>query len=86
MMLVITSVAVALVVFIIYALERRSRDKPIDWIDASKLSLFGGLLTSGVVFATTSDVSVVNDVTEVVKNIIEQNMPERIARWKNEAV
>ena len=69
MMLVITSVAVALVVFIIYALERRSRDKPIDWIDASKLSLFGGLLTSGVVFATTSDVSVVNDVTEVVKNI-----------------
>ena len=56
MMLVITSVAVALVVFIIYALERRSRDKPIDWIDASKLSLFGGLLTSGVVFATTSDV------------------------------
>ena len=69
MMLVITSVAVALVVFIIYALERRSRDKPIDWIDASKLSLFGGLLTSGVVFATTSDVSVLNDVTEVVKNI-----------------
>lgn len=68
-MLVITSVAVALVVFIIYALERRSRDKPIDWIDASKLSLFGGLLTSGVVFATTSDVSVLNDVKEVVKNI-----------------
>ena len=69
MMLVISSIAVALVVFIIYALERRSRDKPIDWVDASKLSLFGGLLTSGVVFATTSDVSVVNDVTEVVKNI-----------------
>lgn len=26
----------------------------------------------------------VEEITEVVKNIIEQNMPERIARWKNE--
>jgi len=28
----------------------------------------------------------VEEITEVVKTIIEQNMPERIARWKNEAV
>lgn len=28
----------------------------------------------------------VDEITEVVKNIIEQNMPERIARWKSEAV
>jgi 1-acyl-sn-glycerol-3-phosphate acyltransferase len=28
----------------------------------------------------------VEEITEVVKNIIEQNMPERIARWKNEEV
>jgi len=28
----------------------------------------------------------VEEITEVVKNIIEQNMPERIARWKNEAI
>ncbi len=28
----------------------------------------------------------VEEITEVVKNIIEQDMPERIARWKNEAV
>jgi 1-acyl-sn-glycerol-3-phosphate acyltransferase len=27
----------------------------------------------------------VEEITEVVKNIIEQNMPERIARWRNEA-
>jgi len=56
-MIVITAVAVALVVFILYALERKSKDKPIDWIDAGKLTLFGGLLSSGVVFATTSDVA-----------------------------
>jgi hypothetical protein len=67
MMLVISSIAVALVVFILYALERKSKDKPIDWIDAGKLTLFGGLLTSGVVFATTSDV--VSTVTETVTKV-----------------
>lgn len=67
MMLVISSIAVALVVFILYALERKSKDKPIDWIDAGKLTLVGGLLTSGIVFATTSDV--VNTVAETVTNI-----------------
>lgn len=66
-MLVISSIAVALVVFILYALERKSKDKPIDWIDAGKLTLFGGLLTSGVVFATTSDV--VSTVTETVTKV-----------------
>lgn len=67
MMIVITAVAVALVVFILYALERRSKDKPIDWIDAGKLTLFGGLLSSGVVFATTSDVA--TTVTETVTKV-----------------
>jgi hypothetical protein len=65
-MLVITSIAVALVVFILYALERKSKDKPIDWIDAGKLTIFGGLLSSGVVFATTGEIpDVVETVTKV---------------------
>lgn len=55
MMIVISSVAVALVVFILYALERRSKSEQIEWLDAGKLSLFGGLLTAGVVFASTSE-------------------------------
>jgi len=67
MMIVITAVAVALVVFILYALERKSKDKPIDWIDAGKLTLFGGLLSSGVVFATTSDVA--TTLTEAVTKV-----------------
>lgn len=67
MMLVITSIAVALVVFILYALERKSKDKPIDWIDAGKLTIFGGLLSSGVVFATTGEIpdAVIETVTKV---------------------
>ena len=67
MMIVITSIAVALVVFILYALERKSKEQPINWIDAGKLTLFGGLLSSGVVFATTSDFAPV--VTEAVSKV-----------------
>jgi uncharacterized membrane protein YdcZ (DUF606 family) len=66
MMLVVASVGVALVVFIIYALERRSKDESIVWSDALKLSLFGGLLTSGVVFASTAEVSAISEATAAV--------------------
>lgn len=66
MMLIIASLAVALVSFIVYALERRSKKEPIVWEDAMKLSLFSGIVTSGVVFATTADVSAVKEVATVV--------------------
>lgn len=55
MIIVIASVAVALVVFILYALERKARGEPISWEQAGKLSIFGGLITAGVVFATSVD-------------------------------
>jgi hypothetical protein len=69
MMIVIASVAVALVAFILYALDRKSKGEPIAWDTAGKLSLFGCLVTSGVVFATTSE-----GVTEAVKAVAE-NVP-----------
>ena len=62
MMLVVASIGVALVVFIIYALERRSKEETIVWSDALKLSLFGSLLTSGIVFASSADVSTLPEV------------------------
>ena len=62
MVIVIASIAVALVAFILYALERKSKGEPISWEHVGKLSLFGGLITAGVVFATTAE-----GVTEVVK-------------------
>lgn len=55
MMIIVSSIAVALVAFILYALERKSKGEPIVWDQALKLSIFGGLITSGVVFATTSE-------------------------------
>jgi uncharacterized membrane protein YdcZ (DUF606 family) len=66
MMLVVASVGVALVVFIIYALERRSKDQSIVWPDAIKLSLFGGLLTSGVVFSSTADIASIPETVAAV--------------------
>jgi hypothetical protein len=66
MMLIIASVAVALVSFIVYALERRSKKEPIVWEDAAKLSLFSGIVTSGVIFATTADVGTVSEVATTV--------------------
>ena len=69
MMIVIASVAVALVAFILYALERKSKGEPISWDSALKLSLFGGLLTSGVVFSTSSDS--MPDLTKVLPTSLE---------------
>lgn len=64
MMIVIASVAVGLVAFIIYALERRSKSEPILWDSAGKLTLLSSLITAGVVFATTADMNSVKDVVE----------------------
>jgi hypothetical protein len=66
MMMIIASIAVALVSFIVYALERRSKKEPIVWEDALKLSLFSGVVTSGVVFASTADVSTAVDTAKTV--------------------
>jgi hypothetical protein len=69
MLLFFGSIAVALVAFIIYALERRSKSEPIVWEDASKLSVFGGLLTAGIIFVTTSDVKTAVETTaEVIQS------------------
>lgn len=70
-MIVVASMAVALVAFIVYALDRKAKGEPISWDSAIKLSLFGGIVTAGVVFATTTEqvVQVINTVKESVPDI-----------------
>ena len=63
-MIVVAALSVALVSFIVYALERRTKSEPIVWEDALKLSLFGGLVTAGVVFASTAEA-----IKEVVDSV-----------------
>ena len=71
MMIVIASLAVGLACFIIYALDKRSKQESIDWAQAVKITLFGGMLTSGVVFATSSEVPDLTAVAETAKNVVE---------------
>lgn len=71
MIIAIAAISVALVCFIVYALERRSKGEPIDWTDAGKLSLFGGIISAGVVFATTTDV-----ITDAVKTMEVPNVQD----------
>lgn len=61
-MIAIVGTAVALVCFILYTLDRKSKGEPIAWDSAGKLSLFGGLLGSGITFVTSSDLSAVPEV------------------------
>jgi ABC-type Fe3+ transport system permease subunit len=71
MMILVAPLAVALVAFIAYALDRKSKGEPILWETAGKLCLFGGLVTSGVVFATGPEamVDAVKTVTDSVPSV-----------------
>jgi hypothetical protein len=67
MMLVVSGIAVGLIAFILYALDRKAKGEPIAWDTAAKLTTFSGLITSGVVFATTAEIpAVVETVKEAV--------------------
>lgn len=48
------ALAVALICFILYALDRRFRAEPIDWTTASKLTILGGLLSGGIAYTISS--------------------------------
>ena len=71
MLIIIASIAVGLVAFILYALERKSQGETSSWEHALKLSLFGGLVTAGVVFATTAEyvTNVVMDTVSTVASV-----------------
>jgi hypothetical protein len=73
MMIIVSGVAVALVCFILYVLDRRSKGEAIAWDTAGKISTVGGLLTSGVVFATTADIpTIVETVKDVVPEVTQE--------------
>ena len=70
MMIVVASVAVAIVCFILYTLDRKSKSEPIDWTQASKLSVFGGIITAGVVFATSGEN--IPDLTKPLQTLVSE--------------
>jgi hypothetical protein len=62
-MSIYVAVAVAIICFILYALDRRFKGEPIDWFSASKLTVLGGLLSGGIAYTVSSP----EVIAEVVK-------------------
>jgi hypothetical protein len=67
MMPLYISAVVALVCFILYALDRRLKGESIDWLSASKLTVLGGLLSGGIAYTISTP-----EVAEVVKVAVQE--------------
>jgi hypothetical protein len=74
MLLVVASLSVAIVAFIVYALERRAKEEPIIWEHAGKLSLFGGIVTAGILFVSNADTKVVAETIASIEMPSTQDM------------
>lgn len=74
MSIAFAAMSVAIVAFIVYALERRAKNEPIVWEHASKLSLFGGIITAGIVFATTTDPQAISEAIASIEMPAAQDM------------
>jgi hypothetical protein len=71
MMTVYICLAIALTCFILYALDCRSKEEPIDWITAGKLTVMGGVMAGGLSYALRSS----ETLSEVVKNVASEVSP-----------
>lgn len=69
MVILYASLFVSIITFIMYALDRRSKEQDIDWMTALKLSVFGGLISGGVAYSTTSGDSVIEIAKDIVSEI-----------------
>jgi hypothetical protein len=66
MMLFYIAIIVSLLCFVLYVIDRRMRDEPIDWMTALKVSVVGGLLSGGTGYAMGDP-----EVAEVVEKVAE---------------
>jgi hypothetical protein len=64
MMITYVAVGVAITCFILYTLDRKSKDHPVEWDVAIKLASLGAMLSGGVAYAVGAE-----DVTEVVTSV-----------------
>lgn len=62
-------VAVVAVVVLLYIYDRRTKQQPIDIIDATKLAIGAGSIAGGVTYAVGSDS--IPDITETVTKVAE---------------
>jgi len=67
MMSIYVAVAVAIICFILYALDRRFRGEQIDWFSATKVTILGGLLSGGIAYTVSSP--------EIVAEVVKPEVP-----------
>lgn len=58
---------VAVIAFILYVWDRKTKDQTIDWMDAGKLALGAGGTAGGIAYAVGSE-----DAIEAVTNVAAQ--------------
>ena len=58
---------VAVVAFVLYIWDRKTKGEPIEWLDAGKLALGAGGAAGGIAYAVGAD-----DVTEAVTTVAEK--------------
>ena len=59
---------VALVAVVLYAVERYTQKKPVEWMDASKIGLLSGAGAGGIVYALGGGESAVSAVAEMASS------------------
>lgn len=69
MIITYAAIGVAITCIILYALDRKSRDEPIEWDVGLKLSSLGGMLSAGVAYAASAQTSILDIAKEVAPEI-----------------
>jgi uncharacterized membrane protein YeiH len=59
---------VALVAVVLYAVERYTQKKPVEWMDASKIGLLSGAGAGGIVYALGGGENAVSAVAEMASS------------------
>jgi len=65
------AIAVALVCFVLYAIDRRMNEEPIVWLNAIKLVGIGGLVSGGIAYGISTPEVAVSAVAEVTVPVVE---------------
>jgi hypothetical protein len=58
---------VAVIAFVLYVWDRKTKGEPIEWLDAGKLALGAGGAAGGIAYAVGAD-----DVAETVTSVAEK--------------
>jgi Na+/glutamate symporter len=66
-MLLMVAGVVAVIAFVLYVWDRKSKGDDIEWMDAGKLALGAGATAGGIVYAVGTD-----DVSEAVSSVADK--------------